>query len=102
MSNYHYKLVVDAMQFIPNNHEQVCEFMANRCNDYNERICAVGYFTCPFDHCCAKLTKEDVLFIRENYTPRDSKYGARALGRRFNVGKNSILSIINGTSYVNV
>jgi hypothetical protein len=51
---------------------------------------------------CAKLTEEDVIYIREHYIPRDSIYGARALGRKFDVNKNTILSIMNGTSYVNV
>ena len=57
---------------------------------------------CGIDNPWAKLTSEDVMFIRENYTPRDANYGARALGRKFNVNKNSILNIVNGTSYVNV
>lgn len=50
----------------------------------------------------AKLSSEDVIYIRENYIARDSTYGARALGRKFNINKDTILRIIHGTSYVNV
>lgn len=50
----------------------------------------------------AKLTAEDVLYIREHYIPYDSVYGARALGRKFGVNKNTIRNIANGKSYVNV
>ena len=54
------------------------------------------------DHPLAKLTEEDILYIRENYIPYDSVYGARALGRKFGVNKNSIRDIVSGKSYVNV
>ena len=54
------------------------------------------------DHWSSKLSVEDVIYIRENYISGDSVYGARALGRKFNIDKNSILKIANGTSYVNV
>lgn len=50
----------------------------------------------------SKLTKEDVIYIRENYIARDPMYGSRALGRKFNIDHSSILNVINGTSYVNV
>ena len=50
----------------------------------------------------AKLTAQDVLYIRENYIPRHSQYGARALGRKFDVNHSTILDIINHIAYVNV
>lgn len=50
----------------------------------------------------AKLTLEDVTYIRKHYIPYDSIYGARALGRKFNVNKNTIIDVANGKSYVNV
>lgn len=50
----------------------------------------------------AKLTEEDVLYIREHYIPRDREYGARALGRKFNIDKNTIVNIANYKAYVNV
>ena len=57
---------------------------------------------CGTDSPTAKLTKEDVIYIRENYIARDPVYGSRALGRKFNINHSSILNIINGISYVNV
>ena len=50
----------------------------------------------------AKLTKEDVIYIREHYIARDPVYGSRALGRKFNINHDSILNIIKGISYINV
>ena len=54
------------------------------------------------DNYFAKLTEEDVLYIRAHYMPYDSVYGARALGRKFGVNKNTIRDIANNKSYVNV
>ena len=57
---------------------------------------------CGVNHPSSKLTHEDVVYIRENYIPGDIVYGARALGRKFNINHSSILDIINGISYVNI
>lgn len=54
------------------------------------------------NHPSSKLTEEDVIYIREHYIARDPKYGARALSRKFDINKNTILGIIHGTAYVNV
>lgn len=50
----------------------------------------------------SKLSKEDVEFIRNNYIPRDKIYGARALGRMFNISHTKILNVINNESYINI
>lgn len=50
----------------------------------------------------AKLTEEDVIYIRNNYIAKDPIYGARALSRKFDINKTTILGIIHGTAYVNV
>lgn len=50
----------------------------------------------------AKLSKDDVLYIREHFIYGDREYGARALGRKFNISKNSILDIARGISYINI
>lgn len=42
----------------------------------------------------AKLTNEDVLYIREVYIPRDKVYGGGALGLKFNVRRGTILDIV--------
>ena len=54
------------------------------------------------DNPLAKLTNEDVAYIRKHYVPYDSIYGARALGRKFHVNKNTIRDVASGKSYVNV
>ena len=50
----------------------------------------------------AKLTNEQVSWIREHYIPRDSVFGARALGIKFGVSHNRILDIINNKTYKNI
>jgi hypothetical protein len=54
------------------------------------------------DNSWAKLSTEDVDYIREHYIPYDLVYGARALGRKFNVNKNTIVAVAKGVAYVNV
>ena len=46
-----------------------------------------------------KLSTEDVNYIRNNYKPEYSEFGARALSRRFNVNHCTILRIINNQRY---
>jgi hypothetical protein len=50
---------------------------------------------------CRKLTNEQVKFIKNNYKPRDRVFGARALGRKFNIDKSSIARIVSGKTYKN-
>lgn len=50
----------------------------------------------------AKLTKEDVKFIREHYIPRHPEFGAAALSRRFNVSPSIIQDVIKGKRYKNI
>lgn len=47
----------------------------------------------------SKLTREDVIFIRNNYKPRDNKYGSRALGRKFGIDHMQILKVVNNITY---
>ena len=51
------------------------------------------------DSPCAKLTAEDVLFIRTNYKPYDKEFGARGLSRIFGVSHSRISDIINNKTY---
>ena len=48
----------------------------------------------------AKLTQDDVQWIREHYIKRSKEYGSRALGKKFSVDHSVILDIINYTTYV--
>lgn len=45
-------------------------------------------------HHSSKLSKEDIEYIRLYYKPRDRQYGARALGRKFNVYHTAILAYV--------
>lgn len=50
----------------------------------------------------AKLTDDDVRFIRKNHKVRDKNYSVVALCKKFNVSKGTIHSVINFTTYTNV
>lgn len=52
------------------------------------------------DNIYAKLSKDDVRYIRENYIPYDKQYGSRALGRKFGISHSHILEVINRESYI--
>lgn len=47
----------------------------------------------------SKLSREDVAFIRENYTPRCKKFGARALAEVFGVHHTNISRVARGVAY---
>ena len=47
----------------------------------------------------AKLTEEDVKWIREHYIPRHSVYGCSAMGRKYNVAKTTISAILTNKSW---
>lgn len=48
------------------------------------------------------FTKSEVIFIRENYKPRDKTFGARALSRKYGTCHQVILKIVNNITYKNV
>ncbi len=50
----------------------------------------------------AKLTAEQVRYIREVYKPFDREFGARALARKFNVSLAIIKDVIHRRTYKNV
>ena len=54
------------------------------------------------DNSQAKLTNEQVKWIREHYIPRDNAFGCRALGRKFGVAHNTILEVLKNKSYKNI
>lgn len=53
-------------------------------------------------HHGAKLSREDVLYIRENYKPRDKNFGACALAKKFNVSKRTIEEVAHNKRYTDV
>ena len=54
------------------------------------------------EHSNSKLTEEQVREIRKTYIKGDKKFGACALGKKFNVSYNTILSVVKGRYYKNV
>lgn len=55
----------------------------------------------PAGHDCynAKLSPEDVKYIREHYIPRHPLYGTRQLGKQFGVHHTKISKVVRGISY---
>ena len=50
----------------------------------------------------AKLTEEQVSYIRKHYKPYDRKFGARALARKFNVCSQVVYDIAHYKTYKNI
>lgn len=48
----------------------------------------------------AKLTWNDIRYIRENYIPYSREYGARAMARKFNIHRTMMLSIVNNKAWI--
>lgn len=49
-----------------------------------------------------RLTEDGVRYVRTNYIPGDTNFGARALSRKFDVSHPTMIRIINGDYYKNV
>ena len=49
-----------------------------------------------------KLRKEDVVYIKENFIYKTHDFGAKGMGRKFNVDKKTIMNIINNKTYTDV
>lgn len=47
----------------------------------------------------AKLTQEQVNYIRSNYIPRDKENGGVALAKRFNISRSEIVKILSGKAF---
>ena len=50
----------------------------------------------------AKLTNKQVRWIRQNYIPRDSEYGASALARKIGVFRETVRDVVTGKTYKNI
>lgn len=48
----------------------------------------------------AKLTWEDIKYIRENYIPYSREYGSRAMARKFNISRARMLLIVNNEAWI--
>lgn len=55
-----------------------------------------------FSKSLRKLTEDEVKYIKTHYKSFDKKFGARALARSYGVNKETIRSIVNGETYLDV
>ena len=67
-----------------------------------EHAARMGLIRNGEDNGKAKLTNEQVKFIRKIYKPRDKTFGVKALARQFGVSKEAMSDIINGKSFKRV
>lgn len=49
----------------------------------------------------AKLTEENIIYIRDNYIPRHKIFGQNAMARKFDINQKTIWSIIHNKTWVN-
>lgn len=54
------------------------------------------------DNLTSKLSNDDVIYIRENYKPRDKEFGCRALAKKFGISHQNLLKVIKYERYKNV
>ena len=82
-----------------NNHVDNLEWCTAKENTQHAYATGLAKAASGADSPCAKLTAEDVLFIRAHYKPYNREYGTRGLGRRFGVDHSVISDIINNKKY---
>lgn len=47
----------------------------------------------------SKLSSDDVLFIKQNYSRGDKTHGAKALAKKFNVAHQTICAVVSGQNW---
>ena len=50
----------------------------------------------------AKLTDENIRFIRKNYIPRDTDYGVRGLARQFDVTPTAVSKVVRNKTWTHI
>lgn len=73
-------------------------------HDNQQHKCDMGLFdklkVSGENNANAKLTWDDVRYIRENYIPYSREYGARAMAKRFGIHKSRVLLILNNKAWI--
>ena len=109
-----HQLVADAFIPNPDNKPEVDHKFNNKFDNYFENLRRVtssenkkyayetGAKKSGQEHQQAKLTNEQVRWIRKNYIPGDSEFGQGALAKNFDMSQSAISFIISGRSYKHV
>lgn len=111
-----HRLVAEAFLPNPDNKSDVNHKDGDKCNNCLENLEWVTRsenvrhtiktgrrkITTGIDSPRAKLTAEQVHYIREFYKPRDKKFGAKPLAKRFNVSISTITNLVCGETYKNL
>lgn len=63
---------------------------------------ASGLLRSGENHQNAKLTKDQVRFIKDNYRPRDREFGQCAMARKFGVSQHAVYDVLRGATWVDV
>ena len=61
-----------------------------------------GLYPSGEKNCRAKLTNEQVRWIRKNYKPYDKKFGQRALVKKFGISPRTLFDVVRGKTYKNI
>ena len=99
--NLEYKPVVNHMDGNKLNNRVSNLEWTTQCENVRH-ACAIGLMKFGYERSTAKLTAEQVRYIRRNYIPYDKEFGLRALARNFDVHYNTIAGIIRGDTYKNI
>ena len=105
-----------AIAFIPNpenketiNHIDGCKmnnFVENlewaTRTENNQHAVRIGLMKSGVDNYRAKLTREQVIWCRKMYIPRDKEFGSSALAKIFSIARRSMHDIVTGKTYKNV
>lgn len=109
-----HRLVAEAFIPNPNNLPQVNHIDGNKANN---NVTNLEWCTCSenqyhafnnnlkpknFDHPFSKFTKEDILYIKNNYQKNKRGFGIRSLAKKFNVCDSTIRQIVVGISYKDI
>jgi hypothetical protein len=83
-----------------NNHYTNLEWVTNQEN--RNHAVKNGLMKVGTDYEHTKLSEDDVKYIRENYIPKHTEFGGRALSKKFGIGEAQISRIIHHTRWTHI